>query len=162
MDELLDLGTLASRTLIGVAFDETVNERTFISSIVASHIISEWTAAAGDGPVMVGFAHSDYSDSEIEAFIETTGSWNETDQIAQEVGKRKIKIVGTIALAGFGAGGGVGMQALNDGKPINTKLGWILTQGQTVRLWAYNLGDSAFASTDPDYNVEGHANLWPQ
>ncbi len=158
VDDLTLGGTLAANTVVGTNMDETVNERTYVSSIVATWFLDQFTPLANAGPVMVGVAHSDYSDAEIEAFIETTGSWNETDQIAQEVGKRKIRIIGVFdtpidALTTV---------VLNDGKPITTKLGWILTQTQTLKLWVYNVGVIAFATTNPNIRAEGHVNLWPQ
>ncbi len=161
VDENLALGTLAAATLVGVLFDETVNERTYVSSIVATWNLSDFTEAADVGPIVVGIAHGDYSDAEIEAFIENTGSWNEGDLVQQrEVGRRLIRKVGT-----FGADGPVDSATsltLNDGKPITTKLGWILLQGQTLRYWAYNPGAAAVSTTDPNVRLSGHVNLWPR
>ncbi len=151
-------GTLAALTVVSTVFDETVNERTFVSSLKAAWSLDNWTPTSGAGPVLVGVAHSDYTDAEIEAFIETTGSWNETDQIAQEVGKRKIRVVGIFK----GPADALTFEHLNDGNQFTTKLGWILTQGQTLRLWQYNMGASAYATTNPNVRIEGHANLWPQ
>ncbi len=158
LDEQLDLGVLAANTLVSGLMQGTVEERTFVSSIVATHSLSEYTVAVDDGPIRVGVAHSDYTSAEIESWIENTGSWKEGDKIAQEIGNRKIKEIGTFRAIDISAGN----FTLNDGKPIKTKLGWILTTGQTLRLWAFNDGSSALATTAPDYNVNGHANLWPQ
>ena len=159
VDEDLSLGTLAARTMISAIFGNTVNERTFVSSVKASWSLTDYTIGGNIGPILVGIAHSDYSTAEVEAFIENTGSWNEGDQISQEIGRRKIRIVGTFMTdltdraAAF---------VLNDGKPITTKCGWILLQGQSLRLWAFNLGSAAVATTDPNVHLEGHANLWPR
>ncbi len=158
VDESLDLGTLAAKTLAGVAFDENVNERTFVSSIVAAYALSNYTPAADDGPLEIGIAHNDYSDAEVEAWVEATGTWNEGDRIGQEIAKRLIRSVGFIEA-------GQSSQeyfAMNDGKPIKTKLGWILNQGVTLKLWVYNHGTSALATTTADLTCAGHANLWPQ
>ncbi len=158
IDEELNLGTLAAKVLVGVLFDESVNERTLVSSIVASYSLREFTPAAADGPIMIGVAHGDYSDSEIEAVIESTGSWNEGDKVSQEISKRLVRTIGIFdtpadALAAV---------TLNDGKPIKTKLNWILTVGDALRLWAYNMGSSALATTAPVVSAQGHANLWPR
>ncbi len=158
VDETLNLGTLAPTTLVGAAFDETVNERTFVSSIRATHSLSEFTPAADRGPILVGVAHSDYSDAEIEAVIENTGSWNEGNLVQQEVAKRKVRRIGIFEIPDNATDAVV----LNDGKPITTKLGWILVQGQGLRQWAYNMGTAALVTTDPAYRMQGHANLWPQ
>ncbi len=160
VDENLALGTLGAQALVKLDFDETVNERTLVSSIIATYAMQDFTLAAGDGPILVGVAHSDYSAAEIEAVIESTGSWNEGDKVAQEVAKRLVRKIGI-----FPSVGGAGASApavLNDGKPIRTKLNWILLQGQTLTLWAYNLGTSPLATTDPQVSVQGHANLWPR
>ncbi len=158
VDEDLDLGTLATKDAILVAFDSTVNERTLVSSVVASYTMSNWTPIASAGPILVGIAHGDYTAAEIEAWVETTGSWNETDLVQQEVANRKIRKIGVFDTPASAAASAV----LNDGRPVKTKLNWILTQGQTLSLWAYNLGTAAVATTDPRIHAEGHANLWPR
>ncbi len=161
VDEELSIGTLAALTLISTPFDNTVIERTLVSSLVASWAIQEWTPAANDGPLMVGIAHSDYTSAEIEEWIEATTSWSEADKIAQEVNSRKIRAVGTFVSPGA-VGDGAGAAKLNDGKVIKQKLNWILNTGQTLRVWAYNSGSSAFGTTIPLVQVQGHANLWPR
>ncbi len=158
VDETITLATLASKVVAGLNFDETVNERTWASSIRGTWSLDQLTPATDVGPIMVGVAHSDYSAAEIEAFIENAGSWNEGDQVAQEVGKRKIRIVGIHQIADSASDADV----LNDGKAITTKLGWILLQGQTLKQWAYNLGDAPVATTVPNSRVNGYVNLWPQ
>jgi len=156
--QTISLTTLGAKTLVSQVVDDTVVEKAWLSSVRATWSMDQVTQAAGDGPVLVGIAHSDYTDPEIEAWIENTGSWEEGDQTSQEVARRKIRRVGMIG----GAAAGVNTAlALNDGKPITTKCGWMLATGQTVRLWAYNTGTSAFAGTVPLVQVEGHANLWP-
>ncbi len=157
IDVALDIGTLAANTLVSVISGAVVNERTFISSIVATHSLSNVTPAGDRGPLSVGVAHSDYTDAQIEEWIENTGSWNEGAKVSQEIARRKIKRIGTFTQPDDPAA----QVVLNDGKPIKTKLNWILLQGQTVRYWAFNEGSSAYATTAPDYDISGHANLWP-
>ncbi len=158
MDEQLALSTLAAKTAVKGNFDQTVNERTLVSSVVATWALSEFTKSTGDGPILVGLAHSDYSAAEIEAVIENTASWDEGDKVAQEIGKRLVRRVGIFNTPDDEAQ----TVTLNDGKPIKTKLNWILLQGQTLSHWAYNLGTSALATTSPTLNTQGHANLWPR
>ncbi len=159
VDENLGLGTLAASALVSADFDETVRERTLISSLVASWSLSNWTPIASVGPIVVGVAHSDYTDAEIEAYIENLESWDEGDKIGQEIGRRKIRRVGQFAVT---AVGDVGVMVLNDGKPIKTKLNWILNAGQTLSYWAYNQGTAAVATTNPDVRLQGHVNLFPK
>lgn len=158
VDEELNLGTLAGTTLVGDTFDSTVNERTLVSSIVARWSISTITPVAGNGPYLVGVAHGDYTDAEIEEYLEQTGSWNEVDLVAQEVGGRKVRRIGIFETPQAVEDTVV----LNDGKPIKTKLNWIIAQGGTLKLWAYNMGGSAAATTTPVVRAQGHANLWPK
>ncbi len=154
----MQLGTLAGFDLISASFSGAVVEKTFITSAEASWSVSNWTDAADVGPLMVGYAHSDYIDAEIEAFIENSGSWNMGLKTEQEIARRQIKIVGVLETPDSGSSDSI----LNDGVLMKTKLNWTLITGQTLRFWAYNLGSAAFATTDPDLKVSGHANLWPQ
>ncbi len=156
IDEELSLSTLASLTLVEAAFDEVVNERTLVSSISAIWTMSNYTPVANAGPILVGVCHSDYSQSEIEAFIETTGSWNEGDLTQREVANRKIRRIGIFDTPDAATDSAV----LNEGRALKTKLNWILLQGQTLRLWAYNLGTAALTTTSPTIRMAGHANLW--
>ncbi len=156
VDEELDLGTLAARTLISTPFDEVARERLKVTSVIATYSLSDVTVATGDGPVLIGLAHSDYSDPEIEAYIENSGSWDQGDLTQQEVSRRKIRRIGVFESKDLAAE----VAVLNDGKPIKTKLNWIMKTGQTVDLWAYNMGSSAFATTNPTLRAAGHANIF--
>ncbi len=152
------LGTLAPTTLLGDDISDSVVERAWLSSVKATWSMDQFTEGAGDGPILVGIAHSDYTDAEIEAWVEQTSSWEEADLVAQEVAKRKIRRVGTFGQTGPALSGMV----LNGGKPITTKCGWMLASGQSIRIWAYNSGSSALATTSPAVVTSGHANLWPR
>ncbi len=152
IDEGLSLGTLAAKTLVVDTWDQTVSERTLVSSIVSAWSIDELTD--DQGPIMIGVAHSDYTAAEIEEVIENAGSWDEGNKIDQERAKRLVRTVGI-----FAVGGGED-QALNDGKPIKTKLNWILSAGDTLDMWAYNMSAAALSTTVPIVQAQGHANLW--
>jgi len=157
IDENLGLGTLASGTLISDTWDETVNERSLVSSVVASWSVDLLTSP--QGPILFGVAHSDYTDAEIEEVIENAGSWNEGDLVSQEKAKRKIRIIGQFVSEELA---GTTDVRFNEGKPVKTKLNWILNQGQTLKMWAYNRSDTALATTAPVVRCSGHANIWPQ
>ncbi len=159
--ETLALGTLGAGVVVGANISNVVFDRTFVSSVVATYSLAEFTEAVDDGPITVGLAHSDYTDAEIEEWIENTGGWNEGNKVAQEIAKRKIKIVGTFDTRP-GLAAGIASMVLNDGKMIKTKLNVILLEGQTIKIWARNDGQSALATTIPDVTVQGHANLWPR
>ncbi len=155
VDENLVLLTLDPVTAVLVVFDEAVIQRTLATSIVATWSMRDFSVGAGDGPVMVGVSHSDYTTAEIEEWIETSSSWSPADKIGQEIAKRQIRMVGTFRAAGQAGGATL----LSDGRPIKTKLNWMLQNTTTLNLWAYNLGTSAL-STGAAVNVQGHVNLF--
>ncbi len=130
-----------------------------MSSIVANWSIDQWTGAIGVGPITVGVAHSDYTDPEIEAVIENTGAWRQSDKVAQEIAGRQVRIVGSIR-GPDDIGDAATVNQLGTGRPVKTKLNWILRTGQTIRFFAFNDGENPFSTTDPDFRVQGHANLW--
>jgi len=160
IENTISLGTLATKTAASDPVDDTVTEKAWLSSIVASWQLTGYTASIGRGPIRVGWAHSDYTTAEIEEWIENTQSWEEGDKRQQEVARRQIRDVGTFRVPVEGSGAGT-VVVLNDGKPIRTKCGWMLATGQTVRMWAYNTGTAALAVTVPLVSAQGHANLWP-
>ncbi len=159
VNELLNIGTLAAATVVAGIFDNVVDERTLVSSIVATWTVADWTPIADVGPLVVGVAHSDYSAAEILAVVQQTASWTSGDKVAQELNRRQIRIVGTVAK---GEGSAIEMDQLNEGRPIKTKLNWMINTGQSLQLFAFNTGSAAFSTTDPDLRVDGHANLWPR
>ncbi len=158
IDFQLALVTLAGDTLLGANAPDSVTETAWLSSVKASYALRAYTVAAGDGPVVVGLAHSDYTDAEIEEWMENTTSWQQGNKIAQEKAKRFIRQIGVFSLPLNAAE--VGDISLNDGRLITTKCGWLLTTGQTVKFWAYNSASGAL-TTGSVFHVNGHANLWP-
>ncbi len=86
---------------------------------------------AGDGPIIVGYAHSDFSVTEIKEAIEASASISVGDQVAQERANRKVRLVGQLTDL---------VEELNDGKPVKTKLNWLIPIGKEVNIFAYNDG----------------------
>ncbi len=159
IDETAQLGTLGPATAILTVFDEVVTESTFISSAIVSVSLSNYTPGANRGPLLVLLAHSDYSLAEVEQFIETTQSWEVSDLVGQEISRRKIRRVGIFDNLATGITDAI---AMNNGRPIRVKLGWMLSTGQTLNLVVYNTGSAALATSDPAVKMQGHANLWPR
>ncbi len=157
INEVMALGTLAPNDVVTTALG-AVDGRTWISSIRATWSLRGWTVIDNVGPILVGLCHGDYSDAEVEAWIEQTEatSWTSGSLADKEISDRRIRKIGTFGQVGQS----LGNQVLNNGRPITTKLGWKLVSGQSVRIWAYNTGSGAVATTDPDVVVDGHANLW--
>ncbi len=157
IDHVLSLSGLGTKDVTSTNVGDVLVEQAWLSSVKLIWEVDGGTATVDDGPVMVGVAHSDYTSAEIEEWIENLASWDSGDMIGQEVGRRRIRRAGIIHI-----GEATTTQVvLNDGKPIRTKCGWQLNTGQTVKVWAYNVGASAFGVTDPILHAEGHANLWP-
>ncbi len=151
------LTTLGTKDVVSFVDSDSVAEKAWLSSVVATWSMDNLTPTGGVGPIVVGVAHSDYSSSEIEEWLENAGSWKEASMIEQEIGKRRIRQVGTFRIPSLATDGIV----LNDGKKIHTKCGWMLTTGQTLRVWAYNSGTANVDTTVPVLDVTGHVNLWP-
>ncbi len=149
------LGTLAAKTLIGAALDQVMTESGRISSVVATWAMNDFTDEVGDGPISVGLAHSDYSDAEIEEQFEQSSNWDLGNKIAREQANRLVRLIGVFSTTGVA----LSVDALNDGKPIKTKLNWGLTTGDTVKIWGYNHGTAAL-TTGAIVKVRGHANLF--
>ncbi len=159
VDEQLSLGTLAAKTGVKDTGDDTVINKTWLSSVKATYSVSDLTLGANDGPIAIYLAHSDYSLAEIEEYIENTGSWDAGDLVSQEVSRRKIRYVGSF---GTNLDATSFSEVLNDGKPIHTKCGWYLEAGHTLVICYYNAGTSALGTTVATAQVSGHANLWPR
>ncbi len=159
VDNDFSLGTLAASTALLSVNVDTVSERAWCSSLKATWTRSGWTVADNVGPIEVGVMHSDYTLAELEAFLELTSGWDEGDLISREVASRKIRRIGVFEAPG---GGGLGADALNGGRPVHTKTGWMLKTGATLTYWAYNMGTGAVVTTDPNIHIRGHANLWPR
>ncbi len=159
VDEQLAVGTLSGQTLVAQQWDETVNERTLVSSVVLSWLLRNWTPVQDSGPLMFGIAHGDYTAAEIEQVIEASGSWNEGDKIQQEISKRQIRRLGIFEIPADISEASVPF----DGRMMKTKLNWIINQGETLQLWVYNTGQVAVNDTvTPEVVCQGHANLWPR
>ncbi len=123
------LGTLPAADLAGedlvLASD---NEYRVIS------ITTDWNLVnhtPGEGPITVGYAHGDYTDTEIEEWYEGQNDILRGDKIAAEISQRFIRRAGMFS-------GVAASETLNDGRSIKTRLNWVIAEGKTVRMWAYN------------------------
>ncbi len=151
--EALVVGTLANSTLIGGNVTDTVSEKSWLASLYAVWTVRGGTS--GEGPLRVGVAHSDYSDAEVEEWIENNGSWDEGDLVQQEVARRKIRYVGAFQMLSPD-------EVLNDGRIIRTKLGWIADSGESLKIWAYNASGAAPMTTGAIVGVAGEVTIQPK
>ncbi len=106
---------------------------------------------AGEGPVTVGYAHGDYSVTEIKEAIEITNSISLGDLVAsREIAKRFVRIIGQFP-------GTSEAEVLNDGRPIKTRLNWPMPIGKALNVFAYNEGGAAFTT---GAEVQATGTLW--
>ncbi len=106
-----------------------------------------------EGPVVVGYAHSDYSVAEIKEALEIQNSINVGDKVAQEKAKRLVRIVGVFSESLISGGSAT----LNDGKPIKTRLNWFIPIGKAVNIFAYNDAGLALEGSSV---IDMNGDLW--
>ncbi len=129
----LPLSTLAKDALLASVLGGSPGEEMYFKMARFTWILKG--VASTDGPIVVGIAHEDYSNAEIEEYLENATQWDIGDKIAQEQSARKIRVVGVFA------GGTPGLfQSLNDGKPIDTPLRFKVQNDQSLKIWALNKG----------------------
>ncbi len=147
MSSGLALDTLATQTMLLSGSLGSADVSTWISKIRACWNIVGQTDA--DGPIIVGVCHGDYTVAEVEEWYEASAAWQVNDKIAQEQASRKCRIVGTLLSSD-------GEFSLNDGKPVTTKLGWRMNDGEDLKFWAYNDG-AALLTTGSTVFINGQA-----
>ncbi len=97
--------------------------------------------AAGEEPVAVGVAAGDYSVGEIAEKINAAPT-SPSDRIEKEQAARFVRQVGLI-----GSGSDTNVARLNDGKPIRTKMRWLVGDDQEPVIWAMNRSGVANLAT---------------
>lgn len=158
IDHKLNLGTLAGGVVISTQVADTVVDTTWCSSVDCTWTIDNWTRGTNIGPVLVGACHSDYTAGEIEQWLEELGNWDPGDLIVKERQTRKIRIAGVITPGEVIGDAGT----FAHGARKKLKMNIMLHEGDTVKFWAYNMGSAPFVTTDPNFRLQGHANLWPK
>ncbi len=145
----ITLSTLANNAVIAAANSDVAVEPILITSVEGLYSMTGQTA--GEGPKLIGVAHSDYTGAEILEYLENTGSWDIGDLVQQESSKRKIRIIGYFPSTDED-------EVLADGKTIKTKLNWRIDAGATLQLFVYNqsgatLTTGALAHLDGSLNA---------
>ncbi len=123
------VASLAAGDVVATLQANTVIDRVF--AVWAKGVWSLQANTAGDGPLMVGLAHGDYTAAEIEECLEAGGSWNQSDKIAMEQAKRFVRRTGVFD-------GLLTSEKLMDGAPVYQKLGFMIEDGETIQSWARN------------------------
>ncbi len=156
IDVDLSLGVLGAKSSIGQVTNSVV-DTTRVSSVRCTYTLSDFTPGTNQGPIGVYVAHSDYTATEVDDFIKSAGSWDIGDKIAKEKRSRLIRLIGVFdtPLAATAS------TRLNEGKPITTKLNWLLAEGDSLKFLGFNMGLVPTSGvTIPNLNVFGKANLW--
>ncbi len=143
------LGTLADRAVITSGATGTSNNAYRCMSLKATWAIKNLTP--GQGPITFGYAHSDYSVTEIKACLEQQNAIDVGDKVAQEIVNRLVRIVGTFS-------GELAQEKFNEGRPWKTKLNWLIGIGDAVNLFAYNDSGAALSSGTPAIETQGE--MW--
>ncbi len=142
----LDLSTLGSDTTVVQTIVGTA-----VSSYRCTSVKNTWNLVgltAGEGPITVGIAHSDYTVTEIKECLEASGSIDPGDKIQQERANRLVRIVGVLDEV---------QSSLNEGKPLSTKLNWFIAVGDSINMWATNEGVAALTT---GAQVKANGNAW--
>ncbi len=143
------LGTLAAQTALLDATD-SVDDSSWLLSTECTYALDH---TAGEGPVKLFWAHSDYSLVEVEEFIELATGWGNSDEGSKEISRRKIRQIGEFA-------GTATDEVLNDGKSIKTKIGFRVGPDQGLNLVTYN-DDANPLTTGASIKAKGHCWIKP-
>ena len=127
----------------------------FTTPIRITSVDAVWSlrnVTGGEGPIVFGVAHGDYSLAEIEAWIELTlGSiTGPGDMQDREVANRLIRRIGAFSAATTD-------ETINDGKSLKTRLNWLIPDGKTLQMWTYN-ASGATLTTGAIVRCSGHLN----
>ncbi len=113
--------------LLNAAF----NEDFFAISIEAYWVFIDHAPTAG--PLYVGFAHGDYTDTEINEYL-TAEILGPDDKIKNEKSRRQVRRAGVFATLATTSP----EESLNDGKAIKTPLRFSVGNGHDISMWIRN------------------------
>ncbi len=142
------LGTLATDTALTQTLTGVSANAYRCVTIECNWSIRELTE--GEGPLTVGYAHSDYSVAEIKECLESQTAIDQGDKVAQERAARLIRTIGQL--------GPEGNETLNDGLPVKTRLNWLIGIGDSVNAFIFNEDDAANLTTGANVNLSGQ--MW--
>jgi len=135
-------GLLQSLTTAALEHDARV------TSVELTYAITGLTA--GESPIEVFLCASDYTQTEVEEYIELAGLLGPGNKVEKEVSSRFVRLIG--AFNGEGTD-----DVLNDGRPMKTRLNWLVPDGRTINLESYN-HSGAQLTTGAVVRVMGHIN----
>ncbi len=154
VESSLAVGALVGSDVVSSALTAVSANRYRVTSIKASYTIVDVPATI-DGAYQFGIAHSSYTDAQIEECIEATGAIDIGNKVSQEQANRLVREIGTISPQGVSIIGGE--ISYNEGRPVKTKLNWMIGIGDTLVLYVRN-GSSVVYTTGALLKTKGE--LW--
>ncbi len=145
-------GALVTNDLTATIFTGVLDRQGWVTSIDV--LVTRHGFTAGEGPIIVGIAHGDYTPPEIEEWLEATTSWTSSDKIEQEQARRKCRQIGIINDPGSS-------EPYNQGRVQRVKCGWFLAVGETLQTWIYN-DSAANLTTGGVVELTGKAYIVPK
>ncbi len=122
---------------------------------VSVKFVYGWTGiAAIDDGMEFGLAHSDYSAAEIEECLEANNSIDLGDKVAQEQANRLVRTIGIFQGTPNTAAGG---SVHNDGRPVHTKLNWLMSIADTLSIWVRNSTGTVYTTGS---NITTIGDMW--
>ncbi len=126
----LALGALVSNTAITTGLTGVADGAYRAVTVKMTWSLRE--LSADQGPITFGYAHSDYTVGEIKECIEAAAAISVGNKVAQEQANRLVRVIGSFQPVDTGEA------EFNDGKPVSTKLNWLIPIGDEVDIFAYN------------------------
>ncbi len=142
----LAIGTLTTDTALTVGMTSASPNKYRCISVDVVWSLSALTA--NEGPLTVGYAHSDYSTTEIKECMEAAGALDQGNKIAQEQANRLVRVIGTLDSE---------LEQLNQGAPLKTKLNWLIGIGDVVNAFVFN-EQTGTLTTGASLKISG--NMW--
>ncbi len=147
IDHQIGVGALASSAITSTVLGTTVVDKLFLISLRNRIALRDNTA--GDGPLYLVVAHSDYTDPEILEWWNSQGSWDQGDKVAQEQARRKCRLVGVFA-------GELANENLEEGRSVRTTLKFMVEDGDTLNFAVINEGGT-IRTTGGIVEIKGQA-----
>ncbi len=136
----LSLGTLGDQTVLSVPLlSGSLTEDLLILSIDATMVIRGMTVT--EGPLYMGFAHTDYTVAEIAEAIDTQGFLGPNLKIEEERARRLVRRWGTFRVQEV-----TEMIAASNGGHRRYKVRWIQQNGANPRCWLQNSSGAALTT----------------
>lgn len=142
------LGTLSNVTSAQNEMLETSDNEYRVLSVKLNW---SWRGVtAGEGPIEFGVCHGDYTQTEVDEALEAEAAILRGDKVLQEQANRLVRRLGMIDPLGQVAG------VFDNGRQLTTRLNWVISEGKTLNMFAYNRNGSAL-TTGSNLQIGGHA-----